>query len=204
MYNDVKQYNPGAPGTATPPAKILAVCNALGIRQENIMQATSRAVYDSLPIDGRTTFNFFKGCNNRAFPFTNLSANKLDVGEAMVIEWITLSTCVAATPPIIDSSGNLFTAGNLELYNSVIDIEIANSQTVKDLSVAQFRMINNENSNYDGNEPYRLKTFIVIPSLQEFQAILKTLTATPVATGYMRLTLSGMGIITEQTRDYKK
>jgi len=201
MYTEAKYYNEGAPGTATQQAKILAVCRALGISHTSVMQATSRALYDSLPMDGRTTFEFFKGCNNREFPFTNLSQNRLEVGEAMVIEWITMGTAIAEVPPIVTASGGLFAGGDINVYSGSIDIEVANSLVLKDLSTANIRDLNNESSNYVTNEPYHLRTLIVIPSLQEFNVILRQAAAIAVPTGYLRMCISGTGIIyrTNQT-----
>jgi len=202
MYTTIQRQNRNAPGTATPQEKMLAVCSALGIRTEDIIQATSRAVYDTLPMDGRTTFEFFKGCNNRAFPFTNLPQNKLEVGEAMVIEWMALSTAVSAVPPIIDSSGGLFVGGDVNVYSASIDVEVANSVVLKDISTAQIRDLNNENSNYVTNEPYKLKTLVVIPSLQEFIVTLRQAAAIVVATTYMRLSLSGTGFIYRTNKSF--
>jgi len=61
--------------SVTPQRKLIANTdkfNNAGIKKQ---QGTTRAIYDSLPLDGRTNFRFFEESNNRNFPLTNTGAD---------------------------------------------------------------------------------------------------------------------------------
>jgi hypothetical protein len=72
----------------TPQQKMVAVNNKFGNSNIKNQQGTTRVIYDSLPLDGRTTFRFFENANNRTFPLTNIGSegNRLEVGSTFTIE----------------------------------------------------------------------------------------------------------------------
>jgi len=182
------------PGTATGAQKILSVADSLGINGMDIQQATTRTIYDSLPMDGRTVFNFFDGCNARAFPNTNLSANRLEVGEFMIIEYLTLQTMTQAVVGTVTAIGVL-SAVATSYYASDFSINVANQTVLKPISIGQLYALFNKDANFTTNESFRFSTLISIPSLQQFIASWRTSDATVRANTYAKCTLEGMGAI---------
>lgn len=195
---------PGAPGTATPQEKILSVSKGLGIEGMDVLQATTRSIYDTLPVDGRLQFDFFKGCNNRAFPDTNLSQNKLEVGEAFIVETMHVSGIVKAAGVVTDVI-NLGAIINNGSYTADFTLNIANSTVVKPISLVSLFSPFNPASNWntvDGltHEPYQFRTMLTIPSLQEFIASLQFQALAVTADNFIRLTLEGIGVIYRPSR----
>lgn len=188
------KYNNGMPGTATAADKVLATSQALGIRGMELQQGTTRTIYDSLPMDGRTVFNFFDGCNARAFPNTNLPSNRLEVGEAMVVQYLTLQTMTQAVLGTVTAIGVL-SATATSYYASDFSLNIANQVVLKPISMGQLYALFNKDANFTTNESFRFATLIVIPALQQFVATLRTSDATVRANTYMKCTLEGMGAI---------
>ena len=187
---------PGAPGTATPQEKILAVSEGLGIQGMEIMQATTRTIYDSLPVDGRTVFEFFKGCNSRAFPFTNLPANRLEVGEAMIIEYMSLQFLTSAVQGVgpVTATGTLGTTST-SYYASDFSFNVANVTTLKPISLGQMDARFNKDAKFATNDSYHFLSMLTIPELQQFVATLQTTDATARGTLTLKLTLEGIGVI---------
>jgi len=190
-YNGDSQ---GAPGTATAQQKILAVAGGLGIDGMQWQQGTTRTIYDSLPMDGRTVFNFFDGCNARAFPNTNLAGNRLEVGEAMAIEYLTLQTMTQAVVGTVTATGVL-SAVATSYYASDFSINVANQVVLKPISIGQLNALFNKDSHFTTNEVFRFSTLITIPSLQQFVATWRTSDATVRANTYVKCTLEGVGVI---------
>lgn len=191
-----KIFVPGAPGTATPQEKLFHTIRSLGINQSDVTQVTTRTIYDTLSlVNGGNTFNFFQGVNNRAFPLTNLSQNRLEVGEAMIIQRISFSALLfdAGTGTYL-MTGPLSNIAN-SFMQSLLNIRVANSVILKDFHVAHMFDLFNEFSEQDNQEPYEFKTLLTIPSLQEFVATLRINDPAPIALQYLRLTLQGVGII---------
>ena len=100
----------------TPQDKNIAVNNRfgnVGIKQQ---QGSSVIKYDTLPLDGRTTLNFFEGSAARNFPFSNCGSdgNKLGVGNTLVVErlYLTLMHKSLEFPDIFDYGATLDSVGN--------------------------------------------------------------------------------------------
>jgi len=156
----------GKPGTATAAEKIMAVANRLGIRGIQDMQATTRMIYDSMPASGLAQYDFFAGCNARAFPFTNLSQNKLDVGEFMIVENITFQAFLCAVPPLATSTSSLTAISAGAYYQSDISFRVANQTTLKPITLGNIHPNWNYMSRHTANESLQLRTLLSIPSLQ--------------------------------------
>jgi len=186
-------FIPGMPGNATPQQKILAVTRSLGIRDTDLMQPTTRNIYDTLPRDGRTVFNFFQGCNNRDYPLTNLSQNKMEVGEAMISHKITF-TSVAAAAGIYTPEQSMLNLGG-GYSQSLLNVSVANSIVLKDFQVLNMAPTFNQYSNYEDHAPYFLSTLLTLPSLQEFIFTLKITDPAPVADAYLKINVEGVGIL---------
>jgi len=77
--------------------KIVQVNAAAGNRGLQKQQASTRVIYDSLLQNASGFYRFFDNVASRTFPQTNLSENKLQVNESMVIKWINFHTFTIAT-----------------------------------------------------------------------------------------------------------
>ena len=168
----------------TPQQKMVAVNNKFGNSNIKNQQGTSRVLFDSIPLDGRTNFRFFEAANTRQFPLTNVGSegNKLNVGETFTIEKIYFQLVT------FDSVNNTITAqtagfqtGAAGLINPLstgeIDIVIANSQVIKQLpsTFARGSSFNATAVNTD-DVALGFSTDIVIPPLLEYLVTLKTTT----------------------------
>lgn len=182
-------------GAATQQQKIIAACRSLGIRDAEIMQATTRTIFDSLPFTAVTNFEFFKGVQNRAFPFTNLPENKLEVGEAMIVDKIILFNMTVAAPPVVTTLST-FDAGTVPAMPSQFTFTIANSDVIKPFDLCNYAWQNNIDSKFPGQQYIKLQSYICIPSLQEFVLNLTLQPNVPVgANDYIGVGISGTGII---------
>jgi len=186
---------PGAPGTATAAEKILSVSRELGVEGMEIMQATTRTIYDSLPMNGTTVFKFFEGCNARAFPNTNLPANRLEVGEAMAVEYLTLQVMTQAVLGTITATAALSTLATGAYFASDFSLNIANQVVVKPISMGQLNPLFNKDGKFATNECFRFSSYVIIPALQQFVATWRTSVVTVVANTYIKCTLEGWGAI---------
>ncbi len=195
MFNPRMPANPGAPGTATAQEKILAVAAGLGVEGMDIMQGTTRTIYDSLPMTaGALVFNFFDGCNARAFPNTNLSNNRLEVGEAMAVEYLTLQTMTQAVVGTVTAVGVLGAVAT-SYYASDISLAIANQVVLKPTSIGQLYALFNKDSKFATNENFRFSSILTIPPLQPFVLTWRQTDATARANTYVKATLEGFGVI---------
>lgn len=70
--------------------KLMYVAQELGLSTLDQMQGTTRNVFDTLanPNAANSSFDFFKNVGQRAFPETNISDNRFQVNEALLIEYI--------------------------------------------------------------------------------------------------------------------
>ena len=174
--------------SVTPQGKMVAVNNKFGNTNIRNQQGTTRVIYDSLPLDGRTNFRFFETANVRTAPLTNIGSegNRLEVGSTFTIEKIYLNavTYDAANNTITASlNGLTFTAGDtaVPFATGELDFFIANSQVIKQLPTSFVNGPNfNPTANNTNDHAFGFATDIVIPPLLEYIANLRT---TSYATG---------------------
>lgn len=190
----IYQTDMGVPGAATPQQKILAVTRSMGINDADIMQATTRTIFDALPTNGATTFEFFKGVQSRVFPFTNLSENKLEVGEALIIEKIFFYTMTAATPPKVDNIGGITTLAGIS-FPCQFSFTIANADVIKPYDLCTLMNFNNIDSEFLDQEYLKMSTLLCIPAMQEFYCTLQTQANVATADTYVGIGIKGTGII---------
>lgn len=166
----------------TPQQKMIAVNKKFGNPNIAQQQGSSRVLFDSIPLDGRTNFRFFEAANTRQFPLTNIGSdgNKLSVGETFTIEKIYFQLVT------FDSVNNTITAqtagfqtGAVGLINPLstgeIDIVIANSQVIKQLPSTFARGANFNPTAVNADDvALGFSTDIVIPPLLEYLVTLKT------------------------------
>lgn len=174
--------------SVTPQGKMVAVNNKFGNTNIKNQQGTTRVIYDSLPLDGRTNFRFFETANVRTAPLTNIGSegNRLEVGSTFTIEKIYFNavTFDAVNNTITASlNGLAFTAGDtaVPFATGELDFFIANSQVIKQLPTSFVNGSNfNPTANNTNDHAFGLATDIVIPPLLEYIANLRT---TSYATG---------------------
>jgi len=141
-------------------------------------QQTTRYIYDSITtVAGQTNFEFFKTFANKTEFQTNLTTNKLDSSESMVIK------------SILSGHSNL----NIVVGNQVVlkDFNIAFNSTNRGVS---YERIHASNSDDDVVE-IRLLTDIIIPPQVNFSATLQLAEGTTSVDQNLTLGLKGYGVI---------
>lgn len=182
-------------GVVSPAAKAAYINDKMGNPNIKKQQGTTRALYDTLPLDGRTQYDFFLEANARQFPLTNLTAsgNRLNVGETLVVQRSYLALVVIAagvftTIAPIDSSSPAISGGEL-------NFTIANRRVIKDFPIMSTNADFNKSSQYDGQVLFEFDNDIVIPPLLEFYATIRVANGTTTADTYYRYTIEGLGAI---------
>ena len=176
--------------------KLIATSNKMPGIDASEMQFTERAIYDTLPLDGSTTFRFFEGCNARKFPETNLSENKLQQGENMIIKYISLEvvTFSAAFALPVTAIDPLSTAFG-RLYRSDLSIQIAQNVVLKPLPMDDMNPQFNPFAKHNSQNVIRLGVDLTIPQMLEFVAVLQTGAYTASTTQKLMLKLHGQATI---------
>jgi len=194
----------------TPQNKMVAVNNKFGNTNIKSQQGTTRVIFDSIPLDGRTNFRFFENANTRTFPLTTIGAeaNPLEVLSTFTNEKIYFNLVT------YDSTNNTITATNGGILTAVggfnggigageLDFTIANNQVIKQLPIAWALSSNlNPSATNTQDVALGLLTDIVIPPLLEYIATLKTTSydVTGLTFTHIQLYMQGTaGIIAPQT-----
>lgn len=184
-------------GMVTPQQKLIATANKFGNSGIKDQQGTTRVIYDSLPLDGRTEFRFFEESNNRNFPRTNMGAfgNKMGVGETMAIEraYFTVMTFNGAGTQIIAVS--TLSVAFPSIITGELNIISANSTTLKQLSTLSFEPSYNKSAMHSNAYNFEFDTDLTLQPLLEFIFQLRTGTYVAIANTELRLTLEGVGSI---------
>jgi len=178
----------------TPGQKMAAIAKRLGNPAQANQQTTTRIIYDSLPLDGRTTFNFFDGVGARQFPFANLAQNRLEVGESLVIERMSLSILTVSGAGVVTGS-DILDSVSPGLYRSDFSFIVGNQQVLKKLNLIALQPEFNKSGKFLQNENYAFMSQIVIPSLLDFVAVVRTTFATVTANTYLHLSIEGTGML---------
>ena len=182
----------------TPQDKNIAVNDRFGNSGIKKQQGSSVLKYDTLPLDGRTTLNFFEGAAARNFPLSNCGSdgNKLGVGNTLVVERLYLTilkldreTGLLGSPDIIENAPD----GTIEMGE--LNLSIANSTVLKNFPVLSTVPYFNYSSGTIFESVYELDTNIVIPPLLEYimQLRLPAYDSTVYEDLYLRLTIEGSG-----------
>ena len=176
----------------SPQQKMVMDANKFGNRGLKRQQGTTRIIYDSLAHDGRTEFRFFEGVGTRVFPFTNLTENKLSVGEIMTIErmYLMVFTSIAGVPSNI---ANITTQP--DLVGATFEFRQGNVDIVKPIPVASFEASFNKNAKSLTYSNFEMDTQLVIQPLLEFNALVRASSSETVANQFVRLVIEGAGAI---------
>lgn len=194
----------------TPQQKMVAVNNKFGNTNIANQQGTTRTIYSSIALDGRTNFRFFENATQQTFPLTNIGSegNRLEVGSTFTIQkvYFVFVTYDAATNAITALTAGGVLAGDVRVpfATAELDFIIANSQVIKQLPTsfiegAQF----NSTALNTTDHAFSFNTDIVIPPLLEYVANLRTTsydtTALAGFTHLMCVLQGSAGIIAPQT-----
>jgi hypothetical protein len=188
----------GSPNSAA--NKMIGVNNRVGNTNITDQQSTSRVLYHALPLDGRTTFNFFKNVGGGAgtgligLPWNNISENKLQVGESLTIR--RLYFCVLLTDAMTGAfTGvtDLTTAGVPEIYGGDYETQFDTMKVSKPNPLSSQLPVFSKNSRHTTNEWIWLDNDAVIIQDVQFQVNLEVPAYTPAANAYIRLVMEGFG-----------
>ena len=186
-------------GNITPQMKQVFVNNKFGNSGIKKQQGSTVIKYDTLPLDGRTEFRFFEGCQSRVFPFTNSNSegNKLGVGNSMTIERIYLSivTTDALAPNLPTAIASFDLTTNIAVLTSEFSFLLANATVIKNVPILSFVPNFNKVAENQLNSSFEFDTQIVVPPLFDFIASLRTQAYTALENTSIRLTLEGAGAI---------
>lgn len=186
-------------GNITPQMKQVFVNNKFGNSGIKKQQGSTVIKYDTLPLDGRTEFRFFEGCQSRVFPFTNSNSegNKLGVGNSMTIERIYLSivTTSAVAPNLPTAIASFDLTTNIAVLTSEFSFLLANATVIKNVPILSFVPNFNKVAENQLNSSFEFDTQIVVPPLLDFIASLRTQAYVAVPNTSIRLTLEGAGAI---------
>jgi len=177
--------------------KNIAVNDRFGNAGIKKQQGSSVLKYDTLPLDGRTTLNFFEGAAARNFPFSNCGSdgNKLGVGNTLVVERLYLTILVLDDVGILGNIDPISNAPDGTIEMGELNLSIANSTVLKNFPVLSTVPYFNYSSGTINEVVYELDTNIVIPPLLEYimQLRLPAYNAVDYKDIYLRLTIEGSG-----------
>lgn len=170
--------------------KILYASQQLGVNLAG-MQGTTRNVFDVQQNLAGTnqTYEFFKNVGQRAFPDTNISDNKFQVGEGLLVEAIGLYGRIATGNPNAGSLSAISGATKAELI-------IANQSVLKDIPLTQILSQSNTSKGAENRVFYLAPLIgILIPPQLEFTLRVTIEDAQP-ETNDIGAFLYGTGILT--------
>lgn len=207
------------PGSAN--RKIVSVNNAQGAKNINQQQGTTRIIYDSLLLTApgtKQTFRFFENVNTRQFPLTNITENKLQIGESIAMQRFSFAILqtVKNTLTVLNILPlDNIAAGTNAIYRSDLSISIAQDQVIKKLPLHSMYAPFNKDSRFYGQilvnpgvpaleanlgfpqDVFHFDNPIVVPPQIEFVAELQlpAFNATFVDTSdfYLTMTIEGLG-----------
>lgn len=214
-------------------SKIVAVNSAQGVKGIGGMQGTTRIIYDAVPLSTtstNTSFNIFEGCNTRQFPLTNLTENKLQVGESIALERFSMYIieCANGTTNALGVFPLAFFPEFERLYNAQMSFNIAQDQVLKKLPLAAMYAPFNHQAKFYGayeiqagyplpNGPvptssafslphdfYKFDNNIIIPPQIEFYATVTIPPLTPPSgfSYFLAMKLSGLGSLYAPSANY--
>lgn len=199
--------------------KIVTTNKKLGVNGIQNMQGTTRVILDAVPLaptTTKTTLTLFENCKNRQFPLTNLTENKLQVGESIAVEQWTIFIMQTLT-----ATGQLLSVFPLSYfpqfhrhYGAFLSFSIAQDQVIKKQPLQSMFSVFNPNAKFMGltqqqpaagdlatynysQDIYRTKTDLIIPPQIEFVASLEVpaidLPAGAIYSWHMAMMIEGLG-----------
>lgn len=212
----------------SPNYKLVKVAQTMGVRDLSKMQITTRQIYHAIKLQASTqnqTITFFQNVNTTNFPFTNLTENKLQAGEAIAVERAYLSILAVdnttpANPKVVDVLPAEFLQITKPLLRGDFDLQIDRQTVTKKINTTSWYAPFNKDANFGANvlEPVATvfyatgqsvyhfdNSFVIIPQI-EFTA---TLTIPPINPAYLpgidlycMLNLEGLGCLFNPKANY--
>ena len=159
--------------------KFLQANRALGAQMDQ-MQGTTRSIFDTVNFTNRTSYDYFSEVSGKAttlinnLPATNISENRFEPGEGMVIKEIGIANLDTQDTPSTPVDLNISLIGL-----GLINVTIGNNRVIKDLPIFSMQTlsainnINTSSTNLRNNSNIRfvglrLFTNIVIPPQVQF------------------------------------
>ena len=177
--------------------KLVGVNDEMGNRGLGSAQATTRVIYDTLPVTtANPQFRFFEGCSSRTFPRTNLSEAKLQVDESLVVKYINFHAVVfsaAGALPVVSVETLATTFASL--YRGDYSVEIGNSTVLKPTPLDTQLPAFNKFARHTAHETGRMLTNLIIPSLIEFVVVLRNTSTTTSTTKEIMCMIEGEATI---------
>lgn len=182
----------------TPQRKAVGVNDKFGNKGIKNQQGSTVIKYDSLPLDGRSTYRFFEQSAQRNFPFSNTGSdgNKLGVGNTLVVERAYLS--IVTTDPetgLPEKVNNITILSDANIILSELSFSIANSEVIKNVPVLSWLPEFNKVAENQLNSNFEFDTQVVIPPLLEYVATLRLPAGVTLRGAFLRLTIEGTGAI---------
>lgn len=213
----------------SPNYKLVKVAQTMGVKDLAKMQITTRQIYHAQKINASTqnqTITFFQNVNTANFPFTNLTENKLQAGEAIAVERAYLSVLAVNNDPalpapvIVDVLPAEFLQVTKPLLRGDFDLQIDRQTVTKKINTTSWFAPFNKDANFGaavlepvatvfyqtGQSVYHFdNSFVIIPQI-EFTA---TLTIPPINPAYLpgidlyvMLNLEGLGCLFNPKANY--
>lgn len=214
------------PYTGHPGQKLVAVNNNMGIKNTQDQQATTRIIYDAVKIQTSAqnqTLVLFQNCKSRSFPLTNLTENKLQVGESLAIQRMSyyIIQCTSGTTDAIGVVPLGYFYGYLRLYAAVCNFNIAQNNVLKNFPLASMFAPFNKDSKFMGlnqsqpaagdlstfiypQDVYKFDSNTVIPEMIEFtmDVTIPPVTALAGYDTYLACKLEGLGSLFSPKTNY--
>jgi len=142
------------------PNKMIYVNRQYGNTNVGNQQSTSRVIYHALPLDGRTLFEFFRNVGSGTglagevgLPFNNISENKLQVEESLVIRRIYFHLLLMQTgTSLLASVATITGAGLVMIYGGDYSLMFDTAMVQKPNPLSSQIPALNKNSNHTTNE----------------------------------------------------
>jgi len=206
--------------------KIVSVNDAMGVKGIGKQQGTTRIIYDSVKLNtsaNSTTVTLFKDCKTRQYPYTNLSENKLQVGESIAMQRFSifiLEVAAGTNNPLGTLPLAYFPAFS-RLYRSDMNFNIAQNQVIKQLPLHSMYAPFNHKSKFYGESQFQpaggdLNSFqipqdvyefdnpIIIPPQIEFysEIIIPAVTVPAGFDFYLMMNIEGLGSLFSPKSNY--
>ena len=150
--------------------------------QPGLAQGTTRTLRDTLNFDGGNTYVFFESAGNRTFPQSTVdSSSKLPTNETFAIMEIRMGIYLTSTGGEIQDVQTFEEASRDDFYAGKLEFSINNSRVIKTLDMFDFKAAFNPFALNDNASFIKLRTHIIIPSLQDFKLTVTLPNAVPAS-----------------------
>jgi len=184
-------------GMFTPQDKLMQVADRFGNTGLQKMQGSTVVKYDTLPLDGRTQYDFFQGSAQRNFPLSNTGSdgNKLGVGSSMVVQRAYLSVVTLNSVNAVTAIEPIALATFPFIASGEFGFEVANSLVIKNVPILSWLPEFNKDAENAINSSFEFDTLVAVQPLLEFVGTVRVLGQPAVVNKALRLTIEGVGSI---------